>query len=186
MTTKPKTVAEETAEALASGEKERITRIAKRVVESRPKQRANLADLGDAWFTIFRGPQGLARRAYIDFLSAPAGSPTRLRFYEIAYDFAKMQAENGAKSVELLSDDELEQEALDLLLNRQGADEGDPKTKEGIELAEKLLLESEGGELSAEECAQLDAEIARMEARTPVDELAANLLDGVEPTDEVE
>lgn len=179
------TLAEEMAQALEAGGRERLAEVAKRVATTRPKKRANLVDLGDEFFTIFGGAPGLARRAYLDYLKAPEGSNLRLGFYNVVVQLAKMAADNGMKSAELLDDDDIEEELLDFFAGTKDRDLGDPKTPEGRDLAKEAMKAVER-EMSPEECARIDAEIAQLEGVNVLDEIAARLSEPQEPTDEVE
>lgn len=188
MATKPITVAEEIEQAIAAGSKERLTEIARQVATTRPAMNASMVDVANAGYSMFHGAQGLARRIYIDYLAAPPGSSNRIQLYNLLFKCLEMAANSGARSVEIMPDDEIEDELNSILLGKAVRDQGDPRTAAGRELVTGFLQQADA-DLPDEERQRLDAEIAKLEEINKLDEIAVRLKDADgdnAPSDDVE
>lgn len=129
-----------------------------------PLRAVHISDIASELFRVFRGPGGVARRLYVQFLKAPAGSHTRTKILEIILKFALADSARsgvgGSTDVGDMSDDEIAAEEKRIMNDGMQQDLGDPGSiGAAIEVEEAI----ESAEAADPELLELDAEISLME-----------------------
>lgn len=147
--------------------------LAKQLVKGNSLKGASLNELAESVISSFRGVRGIGARLRILYERAPPGSKQQLDVLKITTDLLKSLKDDESKtSASDLTDEEIESEIQAIILGMQEPDGGSPKTEEGKELLETVLL-SEG----QREYAALEREIMELDESHKIDELAADILE---------
>jgi len=129
-------------------------------------RQVHLTDITAECVRMFRGPQGLARRLYQQYLKAPDGSQTRTKILDTVFKLIiNDTAKNGSVNqtdVGDMTDDEMHTEVEDLINGVNFQDLGDPSSPDDQDTISEAIDEAE---LADPEIAEIDADIARMEAQ---------------------
>jgi hypothetical protein len=127
-------------------------------------RQVHASDLAAEMLRVFKGPGGLARRIYIQFLKAPNGSHTRTKILDMVAKFVLADsAHNNAPGTQItdMDDAEIEREMEQMIGGAREGDAGDPDQAEAIELEERIIAD----EMEDPEIAEMESEIAAMESK---------------------
>lgn len=123
----------------------------------------HLSDLAAELVRAFKGPRGLALRAYLQYLKTDEGSATRTKILDMVFKMViadSNHSQTGGTDVDDLSDQELEQELHSVMSDGVAADPGDPFTEADKEALEEA---AKAEELTDPEVAAMEEEIQLLE-----------------------
>ena len=126
---------------------------------------AYLTDLAAEISKVFRGPQGLARRLYLQYLKAPDGSAQRMKILDMVFTIISKDSQmNGmGNSTDLgdMTEEEMQSEVAGIIDGASQVDPGDPCDPD---FRERAIEQVDKAENEDPEVAELDKEIELMEA----------------------